>query len=135
MLRRRVLDGIDGPFRRELGSGGEDQDLFKRLMERGAVFLWCNEAIVHELVPRERWRRRYLLKRALQRGQAAKDLSDLLDARKSLLAIPLYALMAPFLLVAGQHRFMRCMVSLCDHVGKVLGRFGYKPMGENYLSG
>jgi len=134
LLRRRVLDGIEGPFRHEFGSGGEDHDFFKRLMERGAVFLWCNEAIVHELVPPERWRRRYLLQRALQRGQAAKELTDLFEARKSLLAIPLYALMAPFLLLAGQHRFMRCMVSLCDHVGMLLGRFGYTPMGDKYLS-
>jgi succinoglycan biosynthesis protein ExoM len=135
LLRRKVLDGVAEPFRREFGNGGEDQEFFRRMMERGAVFVWCNEAAVHEVVPPERCRRSYLLKRALQRGQCEKGLADFRGVCKSLIAVPLYALMLPFLLLAGQHWFMRYLVRLCDHAGKLAGLLGWKPLGSTYVSG
>lgn len=135
LFRRRILDGMEEPFRREFGNGGEDQEFFKRMMERGAVFVWCNEAAVHELVPSERCRRTYLLKRALQRGQAEKGLTDFRGIVKSLIAVPLYAVLLPFLLLAGQHWFMRYLIRLCDHAGKLMGLLGWKPLGTTYVSG
>ena len=135
LIRRRILEGVEEPFRREFGNGGEDQEFFKRMMARGFVFIWCNEAAVHEVVPPERCRRSYLLKRALQRGLAEKRLADFRGICKSLIAIPLYAIMLPFLLLAGQHWFMRYLIRLCDHVGKLAGVFGWKPLGTTYVSG
>lgn len=131
---RRILENIEEPFRREFGNGGEDQEFFKRMMEHGAVFIWCNEAAVYEVVPPERCRRRYMLKRALQRGQCEKELADFQGVCKSLIAVPLYALMLPFLLLAGQHWFMRYLIRLCDHIGKLASVLGIRLLGDKYIT-
>lgn len=131
---RRILEKIEEPFRREFGNGGEDQEFFKRMMEHGAVFIWCNEAAVYEVVPPERCRRRYMLKRALQRGQCERGLADFQGVCKSLIAVPLYALMLPFLLLAGQHWFMRYLIRLCDHTGKLAGVLGIRLLGDKYIT-
>jgi succinoglycan biosynthesis protein ExoM len=132
LFHRHILDRICGPFRREFGSGGEDQEFFKRLMEQGAVFIWCNEAAVHEVVPLERCSRRYLLRRALQRGLSEKGFANFGSICKSSVAVPLYILLLPFLMLAGERWFMRYLIRLCDHAGKLLGVLGLKPMGDKY---
>jgi succinoglycan biosynthesis protein ExoM len=55
LFKRGILEGIAEPFRREYGSGGEDRDFFRRMIGAGHIFVWCNEAPVHELVPAVRW--------------------------------------------------------------------------------
>jgi len=135
LFRRSILDGVGEPFHRALGNGGEDQEFFKRMMARGCRFVWCNEAAVVELVPPERWRRAYLVKRALQRGQCEKDLADSRAILKSIIAIPTYSIMLPFLAIAGQHLFMRYLIRLFDHAGRLLGVMGLKPLGNTYVSG
>lgn len=135
LLRRRLLDGQAEPFQRRYGNGGEDQDFFRRLIESGARFVWCREAAVYELVPPERCRRRYLLKRALLRGQNETGLTDLRGIAKSIVAVPVYTLALPFLLAAGQHRFMQGLVRLCDHTGKLVGVLGFRPLGDKYIVG
>jgi succinoglycan biosynthesis protein ExoM len=133
LLRRALIEQLDGPFNVNFGSGGEDQEFFKRLMEKGAVFVWCNEAPVYETVPAERCTRSYLLKRALQRGQSEKTLTDMRGIVKSLVAVPVYSLMLPWLLLAGQHHFMHYLIRLCDHLGKLLGLLGLRPTGQRYV--
>lgn len=133
LIRRDVVNSMEGPFRRQFGNGGEDQDFFKRLIERGCEFVWCNEAAVYEVVPPERCRRSYLLKRALQRGQSERGLADVRGVGKSLIAVPLYTLALPFLLIVGQHLFMRYAVRLCDHAGKLACMVGWKPLGQKYI--
>lgn len=132
LFKRGVLAGLDEPFRRRYGNGGEDQDFFRRAMARGAVFVWCNEAAVHELVPPERCRRGYLVKRALLRGQCEVGLTDARGIAKSLIAVPLYLAMLPLTLPL-HHVFMRTLVRLCDHAGKLAGVVGFRPLGDKYL--
>ena len=48
LIKREILDGIDPVFRPEFGSGGEDRNFFRRMIERGRVFVWCNEAVAYE---------------------------------------------------------------------------------------
>jgi cellulose synthase/poly-beta-1,6-N-acetylglucosamine synthase-like glycosyltransferase len=134
MVRREVLAGLAGPFDPALGSGGEDQDFFRRMMDRGHRFIWCNEAVVYEVVPPERWNRTYLFRRALLRGQNERHLLTLGSVFKSMLAVPVYALSLPFLLLIGQHLFIRFAIRLLDHLGKLLAAFGMRLVGEKYLS-
>lgn len=133
LLRRQLIEGDEEPFNTSFGNGGEDQEFFKRMMERGAVFRWCNEAPVYELVPPDRCRKSYLLKRALQRGLSERTLVDVRSVLKSLLAVPIYALMLPFLLLAGEHHAMRILIRLCDHLGKLISLTRYRPLGEKYV--
>jgi hypothetical protein len=77
-----------------------------------------------------------MLRRALLRGAVSRLDPTLqpLDVAKSLVAVPAYGLALPFALVAGQHRFMSCLVRLCDHLGRVLALAGIRPVKEPYVT-
>jgi succinoglycan biosynthesis protein ExoM len=47
LLDRKVFEGLEGPFRPEFLTG-EDQDFFRRAIEKGHCFIWCHEAIAYE---------------------------------------------------------------------------------------
>lgn len=136
LFRREILEGIGEPFRAEFGSGGEDRDFFLRLMDKGRAFVWCNEAVAYEVVPPGRWRRSFMLKRALLRGKMSlnQKACGLRGVVTSLVAVPLYLLALPFLLLRGQHAFMRYMIKLCDHAGRVLASVGMNPIKAVYLT-
>lgn len=135
LFRRSILAGIPAPFRAEFGNGGEDQDFFRRMMDLGHRFIWCNEAVVYEVVPPERQTRQYLCRRALLRGQNEKLLLTPRSILKSLVAVPAYLLLLPFLATCGQHIAMQYGVRLLDHVGKLLAAIGIKPVYGKYLNG
>ena len=130
LLRREILEGMDEVFRREFGTGSEDTDFFRRMIERGRTFIWCDEAVVAEVVPVNRWKRSFLLKRALLRGRTClRHPRGRAEAiARSVVAIPLYGLALPFLLLAGQRFFMKYLVKLCDHVGRLLALVGLNPV-------
>jgi glycosyltransferase involved in cell wall biosynthesis len=69
LLDRRVFAG-DGPwFDPALGrTGGEDSEFFDRQLRQGRTFVWCDEAVVYESIPPERWRARFHLRRLLRSG-------------------------------------------------------------------
>jgi hypothetical protein len=77
-----------------------------------------------------------MLRRALLRGSsAAKD--PTLGVRgvvKSVIAVPAYAALLPFMLVMGQHRFMSMLVKFCDHAGKLMALVGINPIREPYVT-
>lgn len=128
LLKRGSWEGIDAPFRACFGAGGEDVDFFRRMSQEGKKFVWCNEAVVYEVVPPHRLTHGFLLRRALLRGQISAKNPECrkLAAVKSLVAVPLYASVLPLLLVLGHHWFMRYLVSLCDHLGMLLGLSGIR---------
>jgi succinoglycan biosynthesis protein ExoM len=134
LVRRDLFKELTEPFRRQFTSGCEDVDFFKRMMEYGHSFLWCNEAVVHEIIPETRCRRLYLFRRALLRGQNNRHFADVESVVKSLIALPLYLMMLPFLFVMGQHFFMRYLIKVGDHAGNLLGCAGFSHMGKNYFN-
>jgi len=135
LLKKSVFVGETVPFRSEFLSG-EDQDFFRRMIEKGHVFVWCNEALAYEIVPPLRWKRTFMLKRALLRG--AISLLDptfgVRDIAKSLIAIPVYTAALPFALMLGHHAFMARLVKLFDHIGRLLALVGIKPVKEAYVT-
>ena len=136
LLRTDLFDGIAEPFRPKFRSG-EDQDFFRRMMDKGRVFIWCNEAPVYETVPPARWKRSYLLKKALLVGSmsVAHDSFAPQDAVKSLIAVPTYLAVLPVAFILGQRWFMRLLVKLCHHIGKLLSLVGINPIADTYVSG
>jgi hypothetical protein len=98
------------------------------MMKKGSKFIWCDEACVYETVPAERLTRKYFLKRALLRGVAnAKGVSLLsISAGKSTIAVICYMLTLPILIFMGQAAFMKVLIKLFDHLGKVLAILGLK---------
>lgn len=132
LIRRNILDGIDQVFTPAFGAGGEDQDFFRRMNAAGHKFIWCDEAPAYETVPPHRWTRSFLLRRALLRGKTTfrHPKNRWKNVAKSLVATPLYLIALPFLLLAGHHHFMKCLVRLCDHGGRLLAMVGLNPVSE-----
>lgn len=135
LLKNETLTGEPEPFKREF-RGGEDTDFFRRMIERGRKFIWCEEAVAYEVVPPLRWKRTFLLRRALLRGAVALSYPSTggRDVLKSIVAVPAYAVALPFAFLLGQHRFMDLLVRLCDHLGKLLALVGVDLVRGPYVT-
>ncbi len=136
LFRRQIIAGMNEVFRREFGSGGEDRNFFMRMIQEGCAFVWCNEAVVYEVVPAVRWKRSFMLRRALLRGKSSMNHPGfgLGKIAQSLAAVVLYSLALPFLLISGQHNFMRYLIKLCDHAGRILAFLGINPITDSYVT-
>jgi glycosyltransferase involved in cell wall biosynthesis len=133
LLWRKLFEGDDGGFDPKYGrSGGGDAVFFKRMMEQGKVFVWCDEALVYETVPLERQKRSYYLRRACTRGMTAAWETPWwsLGTVRSVVAVMLYTCALPVLFIAGQHHFMRYLVSDCDHLAKLLAYLRIRLVSE-----
>ena len=131
LFEKKILGGITGAFNPEFGTGSEDIDFFRRMIEKGHVFIWCNEAAVYELVPPSRSSIRYLLHRALIRGSSfpKRPVHRMRNITKSVIAIPFYTLILPFLAVFGRHLFIKYLIKLIDHVSRILAFLGWRTAG------
>lgn len=132
LIRRNVIGEDPAPFRPEFRAG-EDQDFFRRKIQEGRTFIWCAEAEAFEVVPQARWSRSYLLRKALLRGATAGLHTNAKGILKSIVAVALYVPAMPFVFLAGQHRGIPLLVSLCDHLGKLLILVGINPVREEYV--
>lgn len=135
LLKREILAHDELPFRPEFTSS-EDWDFFRRKTAEGRVFIWSAVGEVYETIPPSRWKRSYLLKRALMNG-AMRLLVPNFGARdiaKSMVAVLLYALALPFVLLLGQHRFMSLLERLCSHLGRLLALVGFRVVDGKYLT-
>lgn len=134
-LRRELFRDEPEPFKPHFRSG-EDQDFFRRMIDKGHVFVWCHEALAYESVPSNRWKLSFMVRRALLRGKVAalEPSSGFLDKMKSALAVPTYLLALPFLLLIGQHLFIQYFIKIFDHLGKILGTLGLDPVREGYVT-
>jgi glycosyltransferase involved in cell wall biosynthesis len=113
-------------------TGGSDAIFFKRMMRKGHQFLWCNDAVVYETVLPERQVKSYYIKRAFTRGLGEAQDAPLMSLRtlRSVVAVPIYAILLPFARLAGPHVFMRYLVKECDHLSLVLAQFGIRVVKE-----
>ena len=128
LLASGVWRSLDPPFRAQFGSGGEDVDFFRRMTERGASLVWCDEAPVYEVIPAYRCTRRFLMRRALLRGSNFPKQSGhkLKNTLKSIVAVPCYTLALPALALVGHHHFIAYLVKLLDHSSRLLALAGLR---------
>ena len=135
LLKRRILPPGELPFDPKFHRGG-DTDFFRRMAEKGHVFIWCDEAIVFEVVPPARWTRAFMLKRALLRGSITLKTPgfEVRSVGKSVVATVLYTVALPFTLLLGHHMFMNLLVRLCDHLGKILAFVGINPVRSPFVT-
>ncbi len=135
LLKREIFVPGEQPFRPEFPTG-EDQDFFRRMIERGHKFIWCNEAVAFEVVPPIRWNRKFMLRRALLRGKASLS-HPTFGAREifvSTMAVGVYTVALPFSLLVGHDKFMLALVKLFDHLGKILAFLGLNPIRDAYVT-
>ena len=125
LLRKKIFDDDQNLFNPIFGrTGGEDVDFFRRMMEKGYEFVWCDEASVYETVPVERFDKKYYLRRALLRGKVSLKHPSLrtktYQVIKSCIAFIVYSLSLPFLYISGEHLFMKYLIRYFDHIGRIL---------------
>lgn len=132
LFKRDVLNTLEIPFREKFDTAGEDMDFFSRAIEQGHFFVWCNEAVAYEVVPPARCTRSYLLRRALLRGsnfhKHPKD--RLRNILKSLIALPCYTIVLPFLSLFGQHVFLKYLIKVFDHASRLVAFLGFSMVTE-----
>lgn len=122
-------------FDRSLGrTGGEDQDFFKRMIDDGKRFVWCNEAVAFETVPPERWKRSFYLNKYIQMGGQTGEIarkwplkSKFIWFAKSLIFICSCSLLLPFSFLGGQHIFMKCFLRDLYYLSWLIG-FLWRPI-------
>jgi len=129
---REILNQLDPPFRTQFATAGEDMDFFRRAIERGFTFVWCDEAEVFEFVPASRCTRRYLLRRAVLRGSNfPKHPTDRAkNALKSIVALPCYTVALPVLAIVGHHVFISYLIKVLDHGSRLLAFAGLPLVSE-----
>lgn len=135
LMKRSIVAEENGSFRPEFRAG-EDQDFFRRKIEDGYKFIWSSDASVSETIPPARWKRSYILRKAMLQGATAalQPSCDTKNIIKSLIAVPLYLLAVPLAILAGHQYFMSLMIKICDHSGKLLMLIGISPIQEEYVS-
>jgi len=141
LLRRDIFEPGGIWFDPVYRTGGEDVDFFKRAIASGRKFVWCEEAPAYELVPLERMRLAYHLRRALLQGAISlkyglgqNRLADRVQVGlKSFLALVIYTLALPFLLLGGFRPFIHCLVKWCHHLGRFSALCGRPVLRERKL--
>lgn len=135
LIKKNIIEGIGTVFRPEFGAGASDIDLFRRLIDEGNKFIWCNEAFVYEVVSPNRWKRSFMVRRAFLRGRISLLHSEKrwFGVFKSMVAVPVYGFALPFLQLFGHHHFMKYLVKFCDHAGKLLALVGINPVREREM--
>lgn len=134
LLKEGIFRDEVQPFRPQFLTG-EDQDFFRRMIEKGHVFIWCNEATAYEVVPPIRWDRSFMVRKALLRG-AVTLVHPTFGARDiaiSVVAVPLYLAALPLSIILGRANFMTVLVKLFDHLGKLLACLGIRPIKQPYV--
>jgi glycosyltransferase involved in cell wall biosynthesis len=126
VLLRRAIFSDDGYRFNEQFKHSEDKDFFRRVIKDGYHFVWCAEAPVYETETNDRFTPRYHLKRALVRGNAAMRHHEFSLRRiaTSVVAVPLYCAVLPFVAVGGPAPIMKYLIKACDHAGGLLALAG-----------
>jgi len=132
LIRKNIFQESGNMFNPEFRHG-EDKDYFRRMTEKGYIFVWCNEAPVYETQLPDRFKLSYFLRRALLRGSVSlrHQSNKLLPILKSLIAFLLYTFALPILLLIGYHIFIKYLIKDCDHIGKLMAACGINV--EKYL--
>jgi hypothetical protein len=135
-FKKKMIQDIQCPFDPRLGSGGEDQEFFRTMINRGCIFKYCSEAIVYEHLPLTCCTRLFLLKRALLRGKMAVSSPKFssFSIIKSIIAIVCYSSFLPVIFVIAHEYFMKYLVKMFDHLGKILHYFDMNVIKEKYIT-
>ena len=111
-------------------SGGEDSEFFSRQFRNGRAFVWCDEAVVSEAVPPERWKAAFHIKRFWRSGTISGEwmrdgrLPSTLFA-KNLLGLGACAVAMPVSLVLPKRLWMRVAQKCAYCAGVVTAYLGW----------
>ena len=130
LFRKSVFYDPKNRFDPRFGrTGGEDSEFFEQVIRQGLVFIWCNEAVVSEVVPQERWTRTFYIKRSIRIGGLTGEKARAWPTRYTSLAKIIFsfsvcALILPASVIGGQCFFMRVLTKALYSASWLLGFCG-----------
>ena len=114
-------------------SGGEDTELFGRLLRAGARFRWCDEAAVSETIPASRQRLAWLAQRAFRGGVGTTRLERMrlgaasaltLRGPRALAGLALSGAALPLAALGGRTPAARAALRACTQAGHLWALLG-----------
>jgi succinoglycan biosynthesis protein ExoM len=132
VLKREVFEKHHLQFNPAFRTGSSDKEFFKRAINAGCRFIAVSEAPVYEVVPPERCRKSYYVKRALVHGYTSyrNNLSEMHGLSwmklplKSISVLLAYVAALPFSLFLGSRAMMRCLVGGAHHFSRLCAILG-----------
>lgn len=130
LLKREIFEDTDNRFEPQFGrTGGEDVWFFVKVIGKGRLFVWCNEAPVHEIVPPERWKESFYLRKSIRLGglTGQEVRTKGLPGRSITRVIVSFCVYSLILLPAicfGKHVFMRVLDKSAYNFSYLLGYCG-----------
>jgi succinoglycan biosynthesis protein ExoM len=106
-------------------TGGSDVEIFDRMLAAGARFLWCDEALVREVIPARRRRLGWLSQRAFRGGvgftrlqcQRRRSGAVWRGLPRAALAFGVLVPLLPLTLVAGRRAAAQVWLRICTQAG------------------
>jgi succinoglycan biosynthesis protein ExoM len=111
-------------------TGGEDDDFFQRMMKKGNVFVWCEEAAVYETISPIRHKLGYYLKRALLiGGQSGREMRKNvrrygIRLTRCIVIFIISSIILPFTILMGFHKFVKWLIRVCYNLSQIMGFCG-----------
>lgn len=132
LLKRKVFDEHNLRFDLKWKTSGSDRAFFKQAMEHGYKFVFVADAPVYEIVPPDRWKKSYYVRRAVVHGYNSYQNSikgtpfrwQLFSLIKSIVALGVYSLIFSFALLLGPARYMKYLEKGAHHLSQILARLG-----------
>jgi succinoglycan biosynthesis protein ExoM len=138
LLQRRIFEEDNRWFDPSRGrTGGEDGEFIGRQIRKGKRFIWCDESVVFETVPPERWQARFYLNKSFRIGSvvgAARRKSKSIGSaiRPSILLI-CYLLLVPLSFLGGKHIWMKMLTKLSYNTGLLSSYLGLASAREREM--
>jgi succinoglycan biosynthesis protein ExoM len=106
-------------------AGGSDVEIFDRMLADGARFLWCDDALVREVIPARRQRLAWLSQRAFRGGvgftrlerQRRRNGAVWRGLPRAVLALGVLVPLLPLALVAGRRAAAQVWLRICTQAG------------------
>jgi glycosyltransferase involved in cell wall biosynthesis len=132
LLKRKVFEEHNLRFDLNWKTSGSDRAFFKQAIERGFKFVAVAEAPVYEIVPPERWKKNYYIRRSIVHGyntyknsiKGTSLLRQMNTALKSIIALGVYLITFPVCLILGPAWYVKCLEKGAHHFSQLLARFG-----------
>ncbi len=122
LMKSSVFKEHNLSFNQKFSRGGEDQDFTRQLMEKGYKIYWSNRAPLIEIIGPDRWKVSSMFRKAVVRGimSARYPLNKTAAFIRTIMALTLYLLALPFLLLLGYDVFILYLIKIGDHAGRLL---------------
>lgn len=132
LLKRNLFINPDNLFDLKYKLGAEDDALFRKLIDKGYAFVWCDEAIVYEEVPADRLTLTYFMKRSRLIGfmsyyyykDTRSSIKNIIEFFKSCVALVIYLILLPLFLAWGYHHFANLMIRIHYHKAIIMTFMG-----------